>query len=64
MQRLPNFLWHSSESVAEAGYKALSRNEIICVPGFFYKAAIAGARIIPRRLANKIVDRRAGKIRR
>jgi len=64
MERLPSFLWHSSESVAEAGYKALSRNEIICVPGFFYKAAIAGARIIPRRFANKIVSRGAGKTRR
>jgi short-subunit dehydrogenase len=64
MQRLPNFLWHSSESVAEAGYKALSRNDVICVPGFFYKAAIAGARIVPRRLANKIMARRARNGRR
>ena len=62
MQRSPKFLWHSSESVAEAGYAALSRNKAICVPGLFYKAAIAGARIIPRRLANTFAARiaRAG----
>ncbi len=64
MKRLPNFLWHSSESVAEAGYRALSRNDIICVPGLFYKAAIASARLIPRRLANKIVARAARTSRR
>jgi len=61
MQDLPRFLWHSSISVAEAGYAALSRNEAICVPGLFYKAAIAGARIIPRRVANKIAARIARK---
>ena len=62
MQRSPRVLWHSSESVAEAGYAALSRNRAICVPGLFYKAVIAGARIIPRRLANTLVTRiaRAG----
>ena len=62
MQRSPRILWHSSESVAEAGYAALSRNNAICVPGVFYKAVIAGARIIPRRLANTLVARiaRAG----
>jgi short-subunit dehydrogenase len=64
MQRLPKFLWHSSASVAKAGYRALSRNDVICVPGLFYKAAIAGARIIPRRFANKIVSQRPGKSRR
>jgi short-subunit dehydrogenase len=64
LARLPKFLWHTSESVAEAGYKALSRNDLICVPGLFYKSAILGARIIPRRLANGIVSRRVGRARR
>lgn len=63
LKSLPKFLWHSSESVAEAGYKALARNDLICVPGMFYKAAIAGARIVPRRLANAIVSRRIGRSR-
>ena len=61
LAHLPKFLWHSSTGVAEAGYKALSRNDLICVPGMFYKAAIVGARMIPRRLANGIASRRIGR---
>lgn len=55
---LPGFLWHSSVGVAEAGYRALSRNDLICVPGMFYKSGILAARMLPRRLANAIVSRR------
>ena len=61
LRYVPKFLWHSSESVAEAGYKALSRNKIICVPGLFYKTAIAAARVTPRRLANSIAAHAARK---
>jgi len=64
LKHLPKFLWHSSESVAEAGYKALTRNDPICVPGLFYKSAIVGARLMPRRLANGIVGRRSSMSRR
>ena len=63
MQRLPKFLWHTSESVAEAGYAALSRNQMIYVPGLFYRAGIAAARLLPRRLANGIVARTARGMR-
>ncbi len=57
MQKLPKFLWHTSESVAEAGYAALDRNAMICVPGLFYRTGIAAARMLPRRLANRIAAR-------
>jgi hypothetical protein len=59
MKKHAKFLWHTSESVAEAGYAALARNDMICVPGILYRTAIAAARILPRRLANRIAARLA-----
>ena len=63
MERLPRRIWHSSESIAEAGYAALSRNAVICVPGLFYKCAVAASRISPRWLANRIAARIARGMR-
>jgi len=57
LRHMPKFLWHTSESVAEAGYAALERNAPICVPGIFYKTAIKLGRILPRRLSNRLAAR-------
>ena len=63
MGRAPKRLWHTSESVAEAGYAALSRNAVLCVPGRFYKTAVVAARVSPRWLANRIASRIARGMR-
>jgi short-subunit dehydrogenase len=63
LARVPKFLWHTSESVAEAGYRALMRNNVVCVPGLFYKAAVVAGRILPRALSNRIAAKYSRGVR-
>ena len=54
MSRLPKFLWLTSERVAEAGYRALMKNEPICIPGAQYKAISTIVRLLPMGLVHRI----------
>jgi short-subunit dehydrogenase len=44
-ERIPRFLWMSSEAVVAASLKALERGEVVCVPGGIYRAFAAVARL-------------------
>jgi short-subunit dehydrogenase len=59
MNRLPKFLWLSAERVAEDGYRALMKNEPICIPGMQYRWISAIARLLPMGLAYRIGRQRA-----
>lgn len=63
MQRLPRFLWLSADRVAEEGYTALMKNEVVCVPGGIYRALSGAVRLMPRGMAHGLASR-AGRIRR
>jgi short-subunit dehydrogenase len=54
MSRLPKFLWLTSERVAREGYRAMMRNEPICIPGMQYKAISAIVRLLPMGTAHRI----------
>jgi hypothetical protein len=58
MNRFPKFLWLDADRVAEEGYRAVMRNQAICVPGLQYKAIVSVARLLPRSLAHRIVAKR------
>lgn len=56
MNRMPKFLWLDATRVVEEGYKAVMRNQPICVPGLQYKAIVGFARILPMGVAHRLVS--------
>ena len=59
VNRLPKFLWLSAERVAEDGYRALMKNEPICIPGLQYKLVSALIRLLPMGLAYRLGQQRS-----
>jgi short-subunit dehydrogenase len=59
MRRLPGFMWLTAERVAQEGYRAVMRNDPICVPGMQYKVISALVRLLPRNIAYRIASRRS-----
>jgi short-subunit dehydrogenase len=57
MNRLPEFLWLDATKVAEEGYKAVMRNQPICVPGLQYKTIVGLSRLLPMGVAHRLVSR-------
>lgn len=54
MQRLPKFLWLDANRVAEDGYRAVMRNQAICIPALQYRAIVSIVRALPLGLAHRI----------
>ena len=48
------FLWLDVARVAEEGYRAVMRNQPVCIPGLQYKAIVGLARLSPLALAHRI----------
>jgi short-subunit dehydrogenase len=61
---MPRFLWLAAERVAEDGYRALMRNETICIPGAQYKAISTLVRLLPMSVAYRIGHRRSRRMHR
>ena len=59
MSRLPRFLWLTAERVSREGYRAVMRNEPICIPGTPYKAISTIVRLLPMGMAHRIGAARA-----
>lgn len=57
--RLPKFIWCDAAPVARAGYEAVMRNQVLCVPGAFYKTLVTAIRLMPRALAHRLAVRLA-----
>lgn len=58
MNRLPKFLWLDATKVAEQGYRAVMRNQPICVPGLQYKTIVGLSRLLPMGVAHWLVSGR------
>jgi len=54
MSRLPKFMWLSAERVAEEGYRAVMRNDPVCIPGGQYKFISSFVRLLPMRTAHRL----------
>jgi hypothetical protein len=59
MSRLPEFMWLSAERVAEDGYRAVMKNDPVCVPGAQYKFITAMVRLLPMKMAYRLAQRRS-----
>ena len=58
MNRMPKFLWLDATRVVEEGYRAVMRNQPVCVPGLQYKAIVGFARLLPLGVAHRLVSGR------
>lgn len=54
LQTLPAFLIGSAEEVADAGFRASERGDVICVPGAMNRATTMAARATPKWLLRKL----------
>jgi short-subunit dehydrogenase len=54
MKRLPGYLWLSAERVARDGYRAVMKNEPICIPSIQYRFITTVARLLPLNLAYQL----------
>lgn len=52
--RLPDFLWTSVESVAQAGLEGVAKNRAVVVPGAVYKGLTATSDITPRMISRRL----------
>ena len=59
MRRLPKFMWLSAERVAAEGYRAVMKNEPICIPGAQYRLISTFARLLPMKAAHRLGEARS-----
>jgi short-subunit dehydrogenase len=59
MRRLPKFMWLSAERVAEEGFRAVMKNEPICIPGAQYRLISTIARLLPVKTAHRLGEARS-----
>jgi short-subunit dehydrogenase len=59
MSRMPKFMWLSADRVAREGYRAVMKNEPICIPGAHYKLISALVRLMPINRAHRLGQARS-----
>jgi short-subunit dehydrogenase len=59
MRRLPKFMLLSAERVAEEGYRAVMKNEPLCIPGAQYRLICTFARLLPVKAAHRLGEARS-----
>jgi short-subunit dehydrogenase len=63
VSKLPSFLWMTSADVASEGYAAAMRGDVVCVNGAVNRGLTTLTKLIPDRLALRIVASRSGMFR-
>jgi len=63
INRLPKFMFKTSEYVAKSGIAALERGKTVHIPGTFNKGLAVLARLLPEALAEKIIASNSERIR-
>ena len=59
MNRIPHYLWLDAGRVAREGYRAVMKNQPVCVPGTQYKVISAAARLLPLNAAHRLGELRS-----
>ncbi|HVZ31516.1 MAG TPA: SDR family NAD(P)-dependent oxidoreductase, partial [Polyangiaceae bacterium] len=63
VSQLPKWLWMDADKVARQGLNAAARGEIVYVNGGINRAIASAFRLLPERLAQRSIQRRAARIR-
>lgn len=58
MSRMPSVMWLDADFVVAEALKDLRAGKAVSVPGWQYKALVAGGRLVPRSLAGLLSSRR------
>jgi short-subunit dehydrogenase len=56
---MPKMMWLSAARVAGEGYKAVMKNQAVCIPGLQYKAITALARLLPLGVGHHVAQLRS-----
>jgi uncharacterized protein len=64
VSQLPKFMWMDAETVAQRGYDAVMRGEMVYVPGAYNKTLVTLVRYAPDWLVNGVLKKFAKKFRR
>ncbi|MCU0881480.1 MAG: SDR family oxidoreductase [Hyphomonadaceae bacterium] len=64
VSKMPAWMWQDAASVAQAGFDGLERNQAVVLPSMASHAIATVARLLPQRLALKIVARQSASYRR
>jgi short-subunit dehydrogenase len=63
MSGLPSVAWLSADFVVAEGLRDLRSGKAVSVPGWQYKALVAGGRLVPRALAGRLASSRGRRFR-
>ena len=63
VSKLPDFMWMDADECAEQGVEACERNRAVFIPGGVNKSIAILARILPERLALRLMAKNSEKIR-
>ncbi len=64
VSQLPRWMWMDARTVANQGYDAVMRGDIVCVTGRVNRAMVQLARYMPQGIVNRVALRAAKKFRR
>jgi len=63
VSKMPNYMWQTAEDVAQSGYKAVERNQVVFVPGAFNKAISSLVKILPGPVGRAMMKAQSNKFR-
>jgi short-subunit dehydrogenase len=63
VSKMPKFWWLEAEEVAKAGYDALQRNRVVCVPGLWWKFLTGLNQVLPGPASMWLMDRQSANLR-
>ena len=63
VSKMPKFWWLEAEQVAKAGYDALQRNQVVCVPGLWWKFLTGLNQVLPGPASMWLMDRQSANLR-
>jgi short-subunit dehydrogenase len=58
-QKIPSYLWMTSEEIVETSLRALGRNRVVVIPGWKYRVGVALMKMLPFAIRSRL--RRPGK---
>jgi short-subunit dehydrogenase len=60
---VPDWMWQEAEAVVETPLRAVESNRPVCIPGWPNKLAATAAKVLPRSLALRLIERAAASTR-
>ena len=59
--KIPSAAWLSADTVADESFRALQRDQPLCIPGTAYRALAGAQRLVPRGLLRRVAAAATGR---